>query len=427
MKNLILLLLFLFVSIVLSAQHTKRALIIAVGDYHKTYGWNALSSVNDAEVIKQTMQNQGFKEENIMLLKNEQATKTNIAAAFDKLATSVTGGDYVVIHFSGHGQQIQDDNADEADGFDEALIPIDAPAQYSESPLYTGQNHFRDDELNKKIEALRKKAGKGGQILVILDACHSGTGTRGEAVSRGGKPAFTVPDQARKLPKKSDKDNKNQSDMVESQKSGQSNLASLIVISSSKADEVSFETVNESGDGIGSLSYAVTKAFAQMTKDDNYLSLFAHIKQIMHEKVPYQTPQIEGDMNEKPFNGEVVVPGNYAEILKVDTEQKTLIYISKGELHGFRKGDKIAFYPAGTLKPDEKTPNFSANIIRSEAFFSVVETKSVVAIENIKAYWCYQNAINLENLRYAIYIESDVKSKYPKISELLGIPNPLFR
>jgi hypothetical protein len=33
-----------------------------------------------------------------------------------------------IFNSSGHGQQIQDDNGDELDGYDEALIPYDAAA-----------------------------------------------------------------------------------------------------------------------------------------------------------------------------------------------------------------------------------------------------------------------------------------------------------
>ena len=41
-----------------------------------------------------------------------------------------------------------DDNGDEEDGLDEALIPYDAQFWYAPGE-YEGQNHLRDDELGE--------------------------------------------------------------------------------------------------------------------------------------------------------------------------------------------------------------------------------------------------------------------------------------
>ena len=56
-------------------------------------------------------------------------------------------GEVIVVHFSGHGQQIADDNHDEADRLDETVVPYDAPSRWTTG--YTGERHIRDDELGK--------------------------------------------------------------------------------------------------------------------------------------------------------------------------------------------------------------------------------------------------------------------------------------
>ncbi|MCB0424809.1 MAG: caspase family protein, partial [Mangrovimonas sp.] len=102
MKRLSLVLLLLF-SIQL-AFAKKHALIIAVGDYPKSTGWKSISSANDVPLIKQALLNQGFLEENIMTLINDQATKQGIVNALELLKSQLKPGDIVVIHYSGHGQ-----------------------------------------------------------------------------------------------------------------------------------------------------------------------------------------------------------------------------------------------------------------------------------------------------------------------------------
>ncbi|MDE7089507.1 MAG: caspase family protein, partial [Prevotella sp.] len=88
-------------------------------------------------------------------------------------------GDLVYIHFSMHGQPVEDLNGDEKDGWDEALIPVDAQMRYSKG-IYEGEKHLVDDILEKYFNRIRTKLGPTGQLYVVLDACHSGTASRGD-------------------------------------------------------------------------------------------------------------------------------------------------------------------------------------------------------------------------------------------------------
>lgn len=158
----------------------KRALVIGIGDYPAESGWRKISGDRDVELIVPMLRNNGFGQENIVTLVNEEATKSAIEAAFRNLADIAEDRDELYIHFSGHGQQVTDVDGDEPeDGFDEALIPYDAAVEYGKNG-YRGQNHILDDELGIWLEALRQSVGPRGTILVALDACHSGDATRGE-------------------------------------------------------------------------------------------------------------------------------------------------------------------------------------------------------------------------------------------------------
>ena len=182
-RSLLLILVFL-ASIHLDAKGDKHALIIAVGDYQPETGWKVISSKNDVPLIQGALVSQGFEENHITVITDEQATKAGILNALDALLNTVNTGDVVVVHYSGHGQQITDDNGDEIDGYDEAMVPFDAHARLRKG-VYEGENHIRDDRIGEILTALRAKVGPNGSVMLIMDSCHSGTASRGLAKTRG--------------------------------------------------------------------------------------------------------------------------------------------------------------------------------------------------------------------------------------------------
>lgn len=88
----------------------------------------------------------------------------------------------VYLHFSCHGQPVEDGmngfpRDEKKDGWDEALVPIDAGKEYSANG-YQGNKHITDDELNGLFTELRKKIGTTGMLYVAIDACHAGEMSR---------------------------------------------------------------------------------------------------------------------------------------------------------------------------------------------------------------------------------------------------------
>lgn len=188
-KYLFIILLF-FITLTLTAQ-TRRALVIGLGmQADKT--WGKINGDKDVAYVKDMLYQAGYKK--VMTLINEKATKRNIVSAFNNLTAKCGDGDVVYIHFSGHGQLITDISGDEKDKWDEAWIAYDAYKEYSKS--YKGENHLIDDELNNMLGKLKQKIGQNGKILVVVDACHSGTSTRGDEIDetvRGIRQEFIVP------------------------------------------------------------------------------------------------------------------------------------------------------------------------------------------------------------------------------------------
>ena len=164
----------LLLSLSVTAQ-TKRALVIGLGE-QQDKAWNKINGDKDVPLVQTMLKNAGFK--SVTTLVNRQATKVGIVRAFKRMTASCKHGDVVYIHYSGHGQQMTDVHNDEKDGLDECWIPYDACRKANAT--YHGEKHLTDDELNVYLNAIRNKIGAKGKLLVVIDACHSGDGTRGE-------------------------------------------------------------------------------------------------------------------------------------------------------------------------------------------------------------------------------------------------------
>ena len=52
-------------------------------------------------------------------------TRENMIAAYRKIVGESEAGDAIFLHYSGHGGKLRDTSGDEADGFDETLVPVD--------------------------------------------------------------------------------------------------------------------------------------------------------------------------------------------------------------------------------------------------------------------------------------------------------------
>ena len=169
----------LLLPISLFAQQ-KHALLIGISNYpqydYADASWAPIHGTNDVQLISPILANQGFI---INTLTNESATHGAIGNSLKDLENRVHAGDIVYIHLSGHGQAVEDENGDEADGWDEAFIPFDAERSYREN-CYHGENHLLDDELNGCLNTIRRKVGEKGIVYVVMDACHAGSSYRGE-------------------------------------------------------------------------------------------------------------------------------------------------------------------------------------------------------------------------------------------------------
>jgi len=144
---------------------TRRALVIGI-NYSGDVALDGCQ--NDARSIRKLIDTMGYEGAEVKMLLDDgdatgdEPTRKNIEDAMRWLVADAKPGDSFFLHFSGHGTSVVDDNGDEEDGFDEALVPVD----------YTTHGLIRDDDC---FELLVKPLPKGARLTCLIDCCHSGT------------------------------------------------------------------------------------------------------------------------------------------------------------------------------------------------------------------------------------------------------------
>lgn len=363
----------------------KIALIIAIAKYENFKGIN---SDKDVPVIKTALENQGFNDIEILL--NEQATRTGIDAALERLYKKAGMNDIIVIHFSSHGQQIFDDNNDELDKLDEAIVCYDGKSMFADG--YKGENHFRDDELGAYLNKLRTKLGKNGEVIVFVDACHSGTATRGEAVVRSAGPPL-VPEGF----KYSEEGDESTVFEKHGSKTRGGNQADLIVISAARAEERNYEY-----NGKGSLSYAISNSLAALNGPITYRGLFSKITGIMSTVASKQHPVIEGDgLDKQIFGGKSVIQKKFFKIEDILTD-RNLIVIEGGTFANIYEGSKIEIFPAGTSDPKNAEPICKGEIKESNYFYSHAAIDGIDKLTNKDDYWAFVTEYKLKPFKFSV-------------------------
>ena len=374
--------LFLFFSGKTFSQN-KLALIVAVGEYPIASKIKPIASVNDVKYIKAALSRNGFEEKNIDTLINSKATKAAILNAITQLAVKAKQNDIVVIHFSCHGQQIRDQKTielgkDEDDGYDEAFLPYDAMPKYNPT-RYKGQNHLRDDDLYPVLLAIRKKLGATGSLLVLLDACHSGTGTRDEsfAVTRGEPIPFPDPE--------------NPMDSVINLSEAEArqgffeavadSVSNMVVISASSPQQVNKQIIINNEE-LGSLSYSFYKALNDMSAGNTYELLFEKIRANMQAFIPEQIPMLEGNGLQQIFSGKY----------KPKAEK---IYIRVGYRGSTGNEDSVFMVDRGLM--DNIASGTNCTIYKAESK-EIYTTASIKKVDNFRSYGVAAKRLNKNDL-----------------------------
>ena len=398
----------------------KHALVVAISDYSPGSGFRHIFADNDAKIIAKLLSQQGF--DDTIVLRNGQADKAGFLEAFATLRSRVRPGDAVWIHFSTHGQQIRDMSGDETDGLDEAIALYDARSVCTDA--YKGENHLTDDEFGSLIEQLRNDLGKDGDILVLVDACHSGTITRGDDTVniRGGYPPLIPSPNAVPVTRGVLAGDEKVGMFCNTDNPGGTGKANYVIISACDNSEVSSEFYYNHN-YFGPLTWAFLNAMLNSTGEDyTYKKLFHDIQYKMISmfeacRTP-QHPTMESADVSGPdkiiFGGRNIVQQPFFTITAFDSPG--VIRIQGGTVSGIFDSTTVTVCPAGTMDPGKPgAPVARGVVIRSGYMESVVRLYESLVNTDPGDYWVFADRRKFGAFRISIglgsFTNQDLKTR----------------
>jgi hypothetical protein len=319
----------------------KRALLVGISKYARGRGepldWRDLPTQDDVEVMRLVLRRKfGFRDADIRVLTDGQATKAAIEAAFrDHLIGPAKARDVVVFYFSGHGQQVPDAAA--WGGTRPALVTTDYIDQDARNGVKT---HLRSDHLRELLRELKKRmAGRDGKvdgnITVVLDSCHSGGGTKNEMVAkgRGWDPAIDGPKPgpaAGRTPTGAggflDRD--------------QAVAEGYTFIAACRSNQLALRPVP--GSKVSALTYHLAEALAKAGPDTTYRDVYEPVSVAVSR---YQIPQMEGEAGKRLLAGTAVPPEEYR---VVQAAEAGVVTLPVGHVQEATKGSRFDLYRAGS-------------------------------------------------------------------------------
>jgi hypothetical protein len=264
-------------------------------------------------------------------------TRANIIAGWQQHFAQAGPGDVVFFHYSGHGSQARSADPNEPDGYDETLVPHDSRT--------AGVYDLADKELATLITSIEER---GVQVLVFLDCCHAGSGTRGlTAAAVRSCPA----DDRVRARNSYVTGTRGWKAVRQEPPSGWLPLGKHLLLAACRDDELSYEyRIPNQNLGVrqwqGVASYFFHKALASASPNISWAQIHDQVLAQVHTLYPTQTPQLEGP-SQLTFMGEVgqeVAPY----LLVMEVEGNEYIKVDGGLAVGVTPGSRLAVFDAGS-------------------------------------------------------------------------------
>jgi hypothetical protein len=378
------------------APGRKIALLVGIADYAPGTGWLPLNTRPDVERMRGALEAHGFAADDIHELTDPEADRAGIEGAFrTHLLDAAREGTIAVFHYSGHGHRLTDDDHDELDGYDEVLVPFDAPQNPPSG--YTGDRHLRDDDLHGWLQELRRAVGPTGDVVVSLDSCFSGSATRSlidpTATARGslepiGPPQTPVSENLDELaPDRAGGFDETATRGSSAAGPADPALAPYVFFSASLHNELAFETRNEAQEKMGSLSFALSSALARAGAGDTYRGLFRQVERIMAGRVR-NTPQSEGMLERELFAGRAVPQQEFLEIAVYDAAARTA-RVRGGALAALLPGSRVVVNAPETREADPSAAWAHGSVVSATPFLSEVAFDFVEPGADVASGWVF--------------------------------------
>ena len=367
------------------------ALLVGINDYPDPVP-RLGGCLNDLEVLQVFLQTQATKNNlqlHLRTLKNEEARRDRLIQAFRKHLGQAKAGDQVLFAFSGHGSQEQAPPELwhlEPDRLNETLLCWDSRLPSSRD--------LADKELAHLIAEV---AAQGPQITVILDCCHSGSGSRlfnARYVEPDRRPRF-IESYLWHLTSTTRSASEN-SQLLKVPR------ARHILLAACRDIETAKEDLSKKR---GAFSYFLMETLNSSTGALTYRDVFKRTHALVTSQVPNQTPQLEAthdDDLDLPFLGLGEVEKN--QYFTVSYRETYGWVIDAGALSGIPTATSpetthLALLPFGSDPELQRRGKIGeATVLEVLPQLSRISITGMAALREDEVYWAIATSMPLPRL-----------------------------
>ncbi|MCK5810002.1 MAG: caspase family protein [Cocleimonas sp.] len=340
-------------------------LLVGINEYKIDPRMSLNGCHNDVDLLSKTLQLKFAADvKNIKMLKSQQATRQAIIEQFQQhLTQQAQADDVALFYFSGHGAQSKTANEFkdiEPDGLEESLICHDSRVD--------GSPDLRDKELRYLIKDL---AETGAHVVVLLDCCHGGHGTR---LKLDGM------EQVRRIPTVLEQSPLSSYLFSRRMKADLASLGGLaegkhVLLSACQDFQLSREKiVGDDFNVHGLFTYSLCKTLTTLQYPVSYRELRNRVHAFVLRNNLNQSPQVEAIAGASEM--ETVLGGQILPNTLLVTKNKNEWVVNAGAIHGLNKKDEMTLFKESV---DSQT---LANAITKATIQTLNSFDSVLTIED---------------------------------------------
>jgi hypothetical protein len=286
-------------------------------------------------------------------------TYENIINELKRVANAASPGDFVYLHYSGHGTLSPTTATEYQEDFgsDAALVLFDRK---------NGVRYLRGIELAALLDEMVQK---GIKLTVVLDCCHSGSISRGDKLTIRGIPwdndvASKYPPRYRPL---SSISTENVSRDASTNQHWLLKPQGYTLIAACGPNEIAAECVGKHGRRHGALTHFLFRALTMASRSPVEITLgaiYGHICAELHVALPQQHPMLFGNdayifLAAGSRNGRATLGCNV-----INTFEDGQIWLNVGYAQMVCVGDQYEVYPMTSTKRD-RTQSSTTFVIKA--------------------------------------------------------------